>query len=74
MADIAIVLFDGEGQILARVELIFRYKPVIAFPVAGNESLSFYSGLFGKLLAGCIIAFSKLPRDSCFSNWIESSP
>ena len=46
MADIAIVLFDGEGQVLARVELIFRYKPVIAFPVVGNESLSFYSDLF----------------------------
>ena len=40
MADIAVILLDRKGQVLAREELVFRDKPVKPFPIVGDEGFT----------------------------------
>ena len=50
MADVAVVLLDGEGQVFAGEELVFGDETVKAFPVVGEEGLAFEADFIEELL------------------------
>jgi len=49
MADVAVVLLDGEGQVFAREELVFG-ETVKAAPVVGAEGLALEVDFIEELL------------------------
>src|SRR4051794_39845226 len=55
VADVAVVLLDREGQILASEELLRRNQSVKAFPVVGQEDTALDADLVEKSAAGRII-------------------
>src|SRR5881398_923861 len=61
VADVAVVLLDREGQILAGEELLRRNQPVKAFPVVGQEDTALDADLVEKSAAGRIITPTQLP-------------
>src|SRR5215213_5014461 len=61
MADVAIVLLDREGQVLAGEELLRRNQPVEAFPVVGQEDVALDPDLVEKSPAGRVITPTQLP-------------
>src|SRR5947209_1441413 len=61
VADVAVVLLDREGQILAGEELLRRDQPVKAFPVVGQEDTALDADLVEKSAAGRIITPTQLP-------------
>src|SRR3954447_21067230 len=61
VADVAVVLLDREGQILAGEELLRRDQPVEAFPVVGQEDTALDADLVEKSPAGRIITPTQLP-------------
>src|SRR3954467_5217351 len=61
VADVAVVLLDREGQILAGEELLRRNQPVEAFPVVGQEDTALDADLVEKSAAGRIITPTQLP-------------
>ena len=46
VADVAVVLFDGDGQVLASEELVLRDETVIALPIIGDERLALEADFF----------------------------
>ena len=50
MADIAVVLLDGEGQVFAGEELVFGDETVKTVPVVGEEGLAFEADFIEELL------------------------
>ena len=50
MADVAVVLLDGEGQVFAREELVFGDETVKAVPVVGEEGLALEADFIEELL------------------------
>src|SRR3954452_13461020 len=61
MADVAVVLLDREGQVLAGEQLPLRDEPVEALPVAGDEDVPVDADLVEKSPAGRIITPTQLP-------------
>src|SRR4051794_10969614 len=61
MADVAVVLLDREGQILAGEKLLRRNQAVKAFPVVGQEDTARDADLVEKSAAGRIITPTQLP-------------
>src|SRR5947209_5634104 len=61
VADVAVVLLDREGQVLASEELLRRNQPVKAFPVVGQEDVALDADLVEKSAAGRIITPTQLP-------------
>src|SRR3954463_12824455 len=61
VADVAVVLLDREGQVLAREELLRRDQPVEAFPVVGQEDVALDADLVEKSAAGRVITPTQLP-------------
>src|SRR3954471_14625801 len=62
MADIAVVLLDREGQILASEKLLRRKQAVEAFPVVGQEDATRRDAdLVEKSPAGRVITPTQLP-------------
>ena len=50
MADVAVVLLDGEGQVLAGEELIFGDEAMETLPIVGQECMAFDADFIEKLL------------------------
>src|ERR1700757_4921600 len=50
MADVAVVLLDGEGQVFAGEELVFGDQAMEAFPVVGQEGFAFDADFIKELL------------------------
>jgi hypothetical protein len=61
MADVAVVLLDGEGQVFAGEELIFGNEAMKALPVIGYERAAFEPDFGEVLLTGCIITPTQNP-------------
>src|SRR3954463_489305 len=61
VADVAVVLLDRGGQILASEQLLRRNQPVEAFPVVGQEDTALDADLVEKSAAGRIITPTQLP-------------
>src|SRR4051794_20561904 len=54
VADVAVVLLDREGQVLAGEQLLLRDQPVEALPVVGQEDVAPDADLLEKSPAGRI--------------------
>src|SRR4051812_8903420 len=61
MADVAVVLLDREGQVLAREELLRRDQPVEAFPLVGQEDMAGDADPLEQSPAGRIITPTRFP-------------
>src|SRR3954447_25311016 len=61
VADVAVVLPDREGQILASEELLRRNQPAKAFPVVGQEDTALAADLVENWAAGRLITPTQLP-------------
>src|SRR4029079_15074546 len=74
VADVAVVLLDREGQILAGEELLRRNQPVKAFPVVGQEDTALDADLVEKSAAGRIITPTQLPGQGSPRHRIKGPP
>src|ERR1700747_2639626 len=74
MADIAVVLFDRKGQVLAGEELICGDQPVKPFPIVGGEGLACESDFINEPLTGFVITATKPPSDGAASDRIIRPP
>lgn len=74
MADVGIVLFDGESQILASEQLLFRDQSVIAFPVVSDEGFAFDADFIEKFSGRFIITPTQFPGQSSPCTRIIGSP
>src|SRR5215208_6734198 len=61
MADLAAVLLDPEGQVLAGEQLPLRDQPVEALPFVGQEDVALDPDLVEKSPAGRVITPTQLP-------------
>ena len=61
MADVAVALLDGEGQVFSGEELILGNKLVKDLPVIGQEGAAFDPDFIEKLVAGCRITALRHP-------------
>ena len=74
VADVAVVLLDGEGQVFAREELVFGNEPMEAFPIIGDEGFAFEANFIDELLTGFVITATKHPGDGSASDRIVRAP
>src|SRR3954471_12936270 len=74
VADVAVVLLDREGQILAGEELLRRNQPVKAFPVVGQEDTPLDADLVEKSAAGRIITPTQLPGQGSPCHRVKGPP
>src|SRR3954471_24204642 len=74
VADVAVVLLDREGQILASEESLRRDQPVEAFPVVGQEDTALDADLVEKSAAGRIITPTQLPGPGSPCHWVVGPP
>src|SRR5919198_2725878 len=61
VADVAVVLLDREGQVLADEVPLLREEPVEALPVAGQEDVALDADPVEKSSAGRIVTPTQLP-------------
>src|SRR3954464_7930522 len=74
VADVAVVLLDPEGRILAGEELLRRNQPVKAFPVVGQEDTALDADLVEKSAAGRIITPTQLPGQGSPCHRVKGPP
>ncbi len=74
VADVAVVLFDGDGQVFAGEELVIRDESVITLPIIGDERLAFDADFVEEPLACGVITATKNPGDGSPSNRVIGSP
>src|SRR4051812_18394783 len=74
VANVAVVLLDREGQVLAGEELLRRNQPVKAFPVVGQEDTALEADLVEKSAAGRIITPTQLPGQGSPCHRVEGPP
>jgi hypothetical protein len=74
VSDVAVVLLDPEGQVLAGEELGFGNAAVVAVPVVGQEGPAFDPDLLEELLAGRIVTLTQNPGQGSPVERIEGSP
>src|SRR5271167_2472990 len=55
MTNVAVVLFDGDGQVFAGEELALRNEAVITLPIIGDERLAFDANFVEEMFACGVI-------------------
>jgi len=74
MADVAVVLLDGERQILAGEELVFGNEAMITVPIVGDECLAFDADFVEEPLASGVITAANNPVDGSPLNRVIGPP
>src|SRR5205823_14336539 len=74
MADLAVVLLDREGQVLAGEELPFRDQPVEALPIVRQEDVALDADPVEKSPAGRIITPTQLPGQGSPCHRVKGPP
>ncbi len=74
VADVAVVLFDEDGQVLAGEELVLGDEAVVALPIIGDERLAFDADFVEELLACGVITATKNPGDGSPIDRVIGSP
>ena len=74
VADIAVVLLDTEGEVLAGKQLVLGDAAVIARPIVGQEDAAFDADFIEKPSAGCIVTLTQNPGQSSALERIECPP
>src|SRR4051794_24107802 len=68
VADVAVVLLDAEGEVLACEVLFLRDQPVEALPGVGQEDLALEADLVEEPFAGRTITPTQLPGPPAYSS------
>ena len=74
MTNVAVVLFDGDGQVFAGEELALRNEAVITLPIISDEGLAFDANFVEEMFACGVITATKNPGDGSPSNRVIGSP
>jgi hypothetical protein len=74
MADIAIVLLDGEGQVFAGEKLGFWDEPMEPFPIVGDEGFAVEADFINEPLTGFVITATQHPGDGAASDRVVRPP
>src|SRR5213080_5310075 len=74
VADVAVVLLDREGQVLAGEELPFRDQPVEALPIVRQEDVALDADPVEKSPAGRIIMPTQLPGQGSPCHRVKGPP
>src|SRR5437763_13732932 len=74
VADVAVVLLDREGQVLAREQSILRDQPVEALPIVRQEDVALDADPAEKSPAGRIITPTQLPGQGSPCHRVEGPP
>ena len=74
MTNVAVVLFDRDGQVFACEELVLRDEAMIAVPIIGDERFAFDADFVEEFLARGVITATKNPGDGSPSNRVIGSP
>ena len=74
VSNVAVVLFDRDGQVLSGEELILRNEAVVAGPIVSDERFALDSDFVEELLACGVITATKNPGDGSPSNRVIGSP
>lgn len=74
MSDAAVVLLNGEGQILAGEELVLRNDAVVSFPVAGDEGFALDPDLAEESLEGFVVTATQYPGDGAAADGVIRPP
>src|SRR5271154_5617657 len=74
VTNVAVVLFDGKGQVFSGEELALGDETVIAFPVIGDEGLAFDADFVEEFLACGVITATKNPGNGSPSNRVIGPP
>ena len=74
VTNVAVVLFDRDGQVFACEELVLRDEAMIAVPIIGDERFAFDANFVEELLACGVITATKNPGDGSPSNRVIGTP
>ncbi len=74
MTNVAVVLFDRDGQVFACEKLVLWEEAVITVPIIGDERFAFDADLVEELLASGVITATKNPGDGSPSNRVIGPP
>src|SRR4051794_24855346 len=74
VADVAVVLLDREGQVLAGEQLLRRDQPVEALPVVGHEDVALDADLVEQSPAGRVITPTQLPGQGSPCHRVKGPP
>src|SRR3954471_8039236 len=74
VADVAVVLLDREGQVLAGEQLLLRDQPVEALPVVGQENVALGTYPVEQSPAGRVITPSQLPGQGSPCHRVKGPP
>src|SRR3954453_15622292 len=74
MADVAVVLLDREGQVLAREQLLGPDQPLETFPIISHEDVAVDADLVEKSPTGRVITPTHLPGQGSPCHRIEGPP
>src|SRR6476659_1463648 len=74
VADVAVVLLDREGQVLACEQSILRDEPVEALPIVRQEDVALDADPVEKSPAGRVITPTQLPGQGSPCHRIKGSP
>src|SRR3954469_23158750 len=74
MADVAVVLLDREGQVLAREELLGRDQPLEPFPIISHDDVAVDADLVEKSPTGRVITPTQLPGQGSPCHRIKGPP
>src|SRR3954462_11346464 len=74
VADVAVVLLDREGQVLAGEVLLLRDQPAEALPVVGQEDVALDADPLEKSPAGRVITPTQLPGQGSPCHRVKGPP
>src|SRR5215218_8222806 len=74
MTDVAVVLLNAEGQVLAGEVLLVWDQPAVALPVIGQEDVALDADLVEQASAGRIITPTQLPGQGSPCHRIIGAP
>src|SRR5215210_384572 len=74
VADVAVVLLDREGEVLAGEVLLLRDEPAEALPLVRHENVALDADLVEKSSAGRVITPTQLPGQGSPCHRIVGSP
>ena len=74
MANVAVVLLDGKGQVFAGEERVLGDEAMETLPIVGDEGLAFEANFVDELLAGLVITATQHPGDGSPRNRVIGPP
>src|SRR3954452_13412294 len=74
VADVAVVLLDREGQVLAGEQLLLRDQPAEALPVVGQEDAALAAYPVEQPPSGRVITIARLPGQVSPSHRVVGPP